>query len=351
MDVPPTVVVTDAADHPVPGLAVAFAVTGGGGSVTGGNAMTDFTGTARPESWVLGPDPGANTLDATIAGLAPVTFTAEGKAPLPVGNFDIDVRFLTPVSTAQREAYERAALRWRQIIIGDLADEQVNLTEDSCAEGSPAINELVDDVIILASSIQIDGVGGTLGFAGPCLGRGNFLTVVGMMTFDDDDVRQLRLMGRLDDVILHEMGHVLGFGTIWQDLDLIMGMRGGDPFFTGNEAITQFFAIGGQAANPVPVENQGGGGTRDVHWRESVFGNELMTGFIDDVNPVSKVTIGSMQDMGYEVNMDADDGFALPVAAAAALRGAPYKLNEVSLAEIRRILEARQNAPTAERSH
>ncbi len=164
------------------------------------------------------------------------------------------------------------------------------------------------------------------------------------MTFDDDDIRQLALTDRLDDVILHEMGHVLGFGTIWQDLALIQGARGGDPFFTGAEAITQFFAIGGQAANPVPVANQGGGGTRNSHWRESVFGNEFMTGFVDDVNPVSKVTIGSMQDLGYEVNMDADDGFTLPIpAAVAALRGTTYKLNEVSLAELRRILEARQN--------
>ena len=106
----------------------------------------------------------------------------------------------------------------------------------------------------------------------------------------------------------------------------------------------QFFAIGGQAANPVPVENLGGGGTRDSHWRESVFGNEFMTGFIDSVNPVSKVTIGSMQDLGYEVNIDADDGFTLPIpAAVAALRGTTYKMNEVSLAELRRILEAREN--------
>ena len=338
MDVLPTVVVTDAADHPVPGLAVAFAVTAGGGSVTGGNAMTDFTGTARPESWVLGPNPGPNTLDAAVAGLALVTFTAEGKAPLPVGDFDIDVRFLTAVSSAQREAYEKAAIRWRQIIIGDLPDEQVNLTEGSCAPNSPAIDELVDDVIIFASSIQIDGAGGILGSAGPCYERGNLLPAVGAMTFDDDDLRQLALTDRLDDVILHEMGHVLGLGTIWEEFGLIMGMRGSDPFFTGAEAITQFFAIGGQAANPVPVQVGGG------HWRESVFGNEFMTPFIDDVNPVSKVTIGSMQDLGYEVNIDADDGFTLPIpAAVAALRGAPYKLNEVSLAELRRIMAARLN--------
>jgi hypothetical protein len=29
----------------------------------------------------------------------------------------------------------------------------------------------------------------------------------------------------------------------------------------------------------VPVENSGGSGTRDAHWRESEFGNEVMTGY------------------------------------------------------------------------
>jgi hypothetical protein len=64
---------------------------------------------------------------------------------------------------------------------------------------------------------------------------------------------------------------------------------------------------------PVPVANTGGPGTREGHWRESVFGNELMTGFLDGgINPLSRVTVGALEDMGYQVNYDAADDFRLP---------------------------------------
>lgn len=64
---------------------------------------------------------------------------------------------------------------------------------------------------------------------------------------------------------------------------------------------------------PVPVANTGGLGTREGHWRELVFGNEVMTGlFAGGINPLSRVTIAALQDMGYEVNYDAADEFRLP---------------------------------------
>jgi hypothetical protein len=55
---------------------VTFAVTGGGGSVTGATGKTDSTGTARVGSWTLGTTPGVNTLTASAIGAATVTFTA-----------------------------------------------------------------------------------------------------------------------------------------------------------------------------------------------------------------------------------------------------------------------------------
>jgi len=68
----------------------------------------------------------------------------------------------------------------------------------------------------------------------------------------------------------------------------------------------------------VPVENTGGAGTRDAHWRETVFKHELMTGYINSgVNPLSATTIGSLQDMGYVVNVGAADPFNLSTALRA----------------------------------
>ena len=76
--VAPAVVVRDAAGNGVPGIAVAFAVTSGGGVVVGATATTGAGGVATVDRWTLGAAPGAQTLTATVPGLvgSPVTITA-----------------------------------------------------------------------------------------------------------------------------------------------------------------------------------------------------------------------------------------------------------------------------------
>jgi hypothetical protein len=81
LPIPPSVLVTDGAFNPLAGVAVVFAITGGGGSVQDPNAVTDINGIAQPTSWTLGGAPGPNTLDATAGRTAagsPVPFTATG---------------------------------------------------------------------------------------------------------------------------------------------------------------------------------------------------------------------------------------------------------------------------------
>jgi adhesin/invasin len=82
LPVAPSVMVTDAFGNPVAGRAVTFAVTSGGGSVTGASQSTNAQGIATVGSWTLGPATGANTLTATSAGLtgSPLTFTATAVA-------------------------------------------------------------------------------------------------------------------------------------------------------------------------------------------------------------------------------------------------------------------------------
>ena len=72
--------------------------------------------------------------------------------------------------------------------------------------------------------------------------------------------------------------------------------------FTGSNALREF-KIFTPTATGVPLETTGGAGTAGGHWLETVFGNELMTGFIDPgVNPISRITVGAFQDMGYTLN-------------------------------------------------
>ena len=77
--VDPAVLVQDASGNPVEGVTVTFAVTGGGGSVTGGSPVTDASGVAAVGSWTLGTSAGANSLSATVTGVSPVTFNATAE--------------------------------------------------------------------------------------------------------------------------------------------------------------------------------------------------------------------------------------------------------------------------------
>ncbi|MEQ1855552.1 MAG: Ig-like domain-containing protein [Longimicrobiales bacterium] len=74
----PSVLVRDAFTNPAVGQTVTFAVTGGGGQVTGASAIVDANGIARVGSWTLGQTAGANQLTASIGILAPVSFSATG---------------------------------------------------------------------------------------------------------------------------------------------------------------------------------------------------------------------------------------------------------------------------------
>ncbi|MGF1601984.1 MAG: leishmanolysin-related zinc metalloendopeptidase [Thermosynechococcaceae cyanobacterium] len=219
------------------------------------------------------------------------------------------------MTASQRAIFTNAAARWSEIIVEDIPDVSIS------GFG------FVDDVVIDASAVDIDGVGGVLGQAGPTqLWNSSLLPARGIMEFDRFDVDRLEASGRLEDVILHEMGHVLGIGTIWNSLDLLTGAGGADPQFVGSQATAEYNRLFGVNASSVPVANVGGPGTRDGHWRESTFGNELMTGTLNSgVNPISRVTIGSLADLGYTVNLGAADSFTPPsnlVASSSLLEGA-----------------------------
>jgi len=221
--------------------------------------------------------------------------------------FGIEVRFLGGLTEQQRAAFTAAADRWARMIVGDLP----SVTADG---------ETIDDVLILAQGSAIDGPGGVLGQAGPTIlrpasaGAAALLPAKGVMSFDTADLEQMQADGTLGDVITHEMGHVLGIGTIWQNKGLLQGASGNNPTFSGPGAMAEYAALlDVDAPRPVPVENTGGVGTRGGHWRETVFRNELMSGFIDGPgNPISRITVAGLGDLGYQVDVDAAEPYALP---------------------------------------
>jgi hypothetical protein len=323
----PSVLVKDASGQAVPGVGVTFAITRGTGSLTGANAVTDLNGVAAPASWILGA--GVNCLTATVAGTGiggnPVGFVATGISPIGAG-YEITVQYLTCVTAPQEAAFSNAVSRWGAAITGDVANLLVTgIAAGSCGSNAPAIqNRTIDDVLIFATIEPIDGPGQVLGSAGPCFIRnGSDLPVIGRMRFDVADIDALQANGRLTDVILHEMGHVIGIGTMWSTFAMLQmpSSVGGpvqDTHMNGANAIQGFNNIGGDTytgGNKVPVENMFGSGTINSHWREGVLANELMTGFLNTgINPLSELTIRSLADFGYVVNPAAADPFHLTLA-------------------------------------
>jgi adhesin/invasin len=78
---PPAVKVTKNG-NPDAGVSVTFAITSGGGTVSGATQTTGADGVARVGSWTLGTAAGSNTVTATATGISgsPLSFTATGAA-------------------------------------------------------------------------------------------------------------------------------------------------------------------------------------------------------------------------------------------------------------------------------
>lgn len=232
-------------------------------------------------------------------------------------DFSISVNFGAGMDDSYKGAFSDAAAFWESQITG----YRVN---------SP----LLDGVTIAADVAADDGVGGTLGSAGPTSGfffndvlldgdagvSDVLFATAGAMTFDSADVNNLITAGSWEAVIRHEMGHVLGFGTLWGFQN---GGRTYNDFYTagsgqytGAAGLAAYQAEFDSGAAYVPVELGGGAGTANGHWDEVDGGagltgitdgsgrdlrDELMTGWLNSNTYVSDTTLGQFYDLGYTV--------------------------------------------------
>ena len=264
--------------------------------------------------------------------------TAPPPPPPGGGNYDIQFVFGPNITNSQKQVFINAANRWEQVIVGDLPTVTVNKPTNACGQGEPAFSGTLTDVdiVIYAEVGPRDGAGGILASAGPCLLRSNSgggLTTYGVMNFDSADVG----IPNFSDVILHEMGHVFGIGTLWTRFGLTNYTQGScpsNPRYSGESARAEWLALGG--SGNVPVEQDGGGGTRCGHWDEETFGNLLMTGFLNSnsSNPLGKMEPGTLEDMGYTVNKGAADAYSLPACSPNCLLAQPEGLDIASHEEI-----------------
>ncbi len=266
------------------------------------------------------------------AGLA-----AESSFPVSVrgvreGSYAIDLIMTDRPGGVVEAAFDDAVEYWESILANtELPDVPVGSGVALGCQGvtSDQSLEVIDDLAIVASVGEVDGQGGVLGWAALCAIREeSHLPLIGALRFDSEDLEVLRESDAMEEVILHEIGHLLGFGSVWDEQGLLINPSlpdslGTDTHFRGPLAIAAFDEAGGDiytGGARVPVENYAGRGSGDAHWRESVFDHELMTPRLNlgVPNPLSATTVQSLADMGYTVDARLAEPFRLPGAAAAA---------------------------------
>ncbi len=269
-------------------------------------------------------------------------FALAMPANAQVTPFNIELNYTGPAQF--QSAFDAAEATWESVITGWI--DGINIVSDNGGNSFYNIGDNLSSVFIDANLAPDDGVGGTLGSAGPnqFVNDGfRWLASHGAMNFDSADIQNLANSGSLEDVILHEMGHVLGIGTLWTTNNLY---NSGTGQYTGANALAQYQTEFNNSATFVPVELGGGGGTANGHWDEGYvisagdtvldqngltvidpnnvnFGRSrtaaLMTGVLDSGADtfISATTLGSFQDLGYSVDFSITQAVPEPSSAFA----------------------------------
>ena len=241
------------------------------------------------------------------------------------GNYRIELIPVDADGEGLLPALQAAAGRWMRVL-GHTELPDMHFAEgpkpDCMGMRLDNSARIVDDLAILVSVRSMDGSGGVLAMSGPCWVRWeSSLPYLGGLILDRADVAGLDARD-LSDLITHEIGHVLGIGALWGNFGFLRNpslfARGADTHFTGASALGAFDAAGGAGYlhGKVPVENLMGPGAADVHWREAVLATELMTPLLElgESHPLSAITIQSLADLGYEVDLAQAEEYTVPTA-------------------------------------
>ena len=279
--------------------------------------------TASCDTLPVAPEmPTATTVPAATADAAHDPLVAVGdETP---HRFDFDIALVNDGAHEIRSQVFAQADRWARIVQGsDLEDIEWEPGTISC--GGLEYNfrkDVLDDLFVMVAVQDFDGGPGAGVRTMVCGYRDSSkLPLIGAIKLDPGELS----LEEQDDLILHAFAHVLGFSGAWKRLDLLRNSSkenpGADTHFVGANAIAAFVASGGASYQgpKVPVENDRTYGSVNIHWRESVFGTELMTSVLQaGRDALSAITIQSLADIGYTVDVEAADSYTLPGASASA---------------------------------
>jgi hypothetical protein len=316
---------------------------------------TGGTGTTRTWSLVSGSLPSGVTLNAdgtfrgtpTATGNFPITVRVAGGSETAQKNFTITIfqpdltrwnvtRMDTQPVPANIEPTVQAAIRrWESIITGDLHVDTIPngfyRATDCGGFGRAAEGAFIDDFFLIVNIVTLPG--NVLGQATTCGVRYDDETsVIGILTLNSGALNSLDAK-QAENVTFHEIGHTLGFGIMWfsdkfnyvAENHCVSLEQIGMPEFLGPLAV-KAWQDSGRTGNP-PIEDTGGAGTVCSHWKKTAFRTELMTGSIEPAGvtqQVSAITVASMADLGFKVDMTKADPYTPAGAPAALERLSPW---------------------------
>ena len=301
---------------------------------------TTTTTTAAPTTTTTTTTTAAPTTTTTTTTTAAPTLTSssqpDGDILYQVNNDSGDTSF---DSVAYTNIIQDAVNHWDRVIVGQPLSDwklEANITFDSLGEGT----------LGSASISKVSTTEGNLKF-------GEFFPISGNMTLNTFYLSNMKDnvgnagKSELYYVVKHEIGHLLGLGSFILRANSTID---GEPVVTYSEDGVDKYYYTGQHAfqaykdyfeplgynvsefSGIPIEDDGGAGTANSHPEEGELGtngsisandriiggvfhpgleHELMAGWSENgnYNPMSKISIGFLHDMGFNVDYNEADPY------------------------------------------